>query len=855
MTDELGDDGYDVYLKDMVTGETRLISRNYLGNAANGSRRPEISRDGRWVVFESTSQTMFADSSNSPSQIVLYDRLTNSLTRLTGSGGVKGNAPSVNATISADGRMISFLSSATNLGVSGRGLFTIERTSNFATPQSISLSLAAGTTFGRADIGNVQANAAITGTQFEDTNRNGQRDGGEAAIANSTVFIDVNKNGVRDAGEPSSVTGSDGAYSFSNLLPGSYTVRAELPGSRVATGPATTRTRLFGVYNAGSELIAELNPQTGAQMSVIVPTLAATTQVGAAFDGTNVLLLNQGQGAIIKVSPNGSTVRIVIPYTYLPGLAYQNGLAYFIATINSWPHLVAFDVNAAQTVRVLPITHSLDGYGPGTFPDLGGGLGEAPDGNGLILTVADLISIDRRILRIDTDTGRITQYVTPANDLGNDFGATGAAGELFISTTSSIRVFDSQFTSLRTLPTPQTYYGMASGTTVDYGQTIVVQSGQTISSVNFGQRTIASSITGQLYDDRNGNQQADIGEPALAGVTVYIDNNENFRFDAGEPSTQTNSSGRYTLSNVAAGGRTVRVVPLAGMEVNTPANKETRLFGVRVNAGVGAILELDPTTGAVKNQLNSPVATNISTSAGLAFDGTDLFFLEATTNRIFALNPDTGSARRSLQLPGSGYDGLASLGGKLYVQDATANAILEVDPGLTTVLRTLDINQLNPNYLGAGNIIDLVGGLGENGEGTRLIAQANGGWASYVINPLTGLIEGQWDVDLYVGLAGAGGEVFTSLMNNTFLDVTTSQNETVRRATSVTASVVGLAAASVNSRGARVVVLRGQDYQLNVGLRDNSTPTSINLSSTAVAENLSAQQRGRQSGFDRCESQ
>ncbi len=35
-------------------------------------------------------------------------------------------------------------------------------------------------------------------------------------------------------------------------------------------------------------------------------------------------------------------------------------------------------------------------------------------------------------------------------------------------------------------------------------------------------------------------------------------------------------------------------------------------------------------------------------------------------------------------------------------------------------------------------------------------------------------------------------------------------------------------------------ILRGQDYQINVALRDNSIPTAINLSSNSIAENLAA---------------
>ncbi len=171
--------------------------------------------------------------------------------------------------------------------------------------------------------------------------------------------------------------------------------------------PATARTRLFGVYGTSSTIIAELDPQTGLQIGTIAPTLPGTTQTGRCIRWNQCTSIEPRLGAIIKVAPSGTTTRLPIQYNYLPGLAYQNGLAYFIATINSWPHLIAFDVNSSQAVRTLPITHSLDGYGTASFPTLGGGLAEAPDGNGLIITSADINFNDRRLLRIDTHTGRI----------------------------------------------------------------------------------------------------------------------------------------------------------------------------------------------------------------------------------------------------------------------------------------------------------------------------------------------------------------------------------------------------------------------------------------------------------------
>ncbi len=415
----------------------------------------------------------------------------------------------------------------------------------------------------------------------------------------------------------------------------------------------------------------------------------------------------------------------------------------------------------------------------------------------------------------------------------------GQPESFFVSSSNLVRVYDAQFQTLRSWNTNQVYLGLASGTTLDYGQSITLQPGQVVSSVNFGQRTTVSSINGQLYDDRNNNQQADSGEPGLPGITVYIDSNLNNQFDVGERTTQTDSSGRYTLANVGTGEQTVRAIAPTGMQISSTLTADTRLFGMRVAATTGGLVELNPITGAVKANLTAPIATSISTSAGLAFDGTDLFFLESNTRLLYALNPSNGSVRRSLQLPGAGYDGLAVVGGKLYAQNHVDNTIVEIDTAMTGIQRTLDINALNPNYLGVGTFVDLAGGLGESAGGTRLIAQASNS-TSYIINPVTGLIEGTWAVGSYIGLAGAAGEVFTTTSGGVLLDVFNSQAQLIRRGNITTASMVSLAAAATITRGVRVTVVSAQDSQANIALRDITIPTAINFSATSLAENLSA---------------
>lgn len=89
-----------------------------------------------------------------------------------------------------------------------------------------------------ATLGNVPQNAklmwnvrlvddqfgSIQGTVFDDANRNGTLDSGEAGTAGATVFLDTNLNGVADSGERTATSATTGDFAFGKLNPGSYRI-------------------------------------------------------------------------------------------------------------------------------------------------------------------------------------------------------------------------------------------------------------------------------------------------------------------------------------------------------------------------------------------------------------------------------------------------------------------------------------------------------------------------------------------------------------------------------------------------------------------------------------------------------
>jgi hypothetical protein len=109
------DDEVDVYWHDLQTGETRLVSENNSGQSANGqSREAVVSEDGRYVAFSSLASNL--GSNNGKRQVYLKDMQTNTTSVISLSSlGAIGDGDSFAPAISADGRYITFSSIANNL--------------------------------------------------------------------------------------------------------------------------------------------------------------------------------------------------------------------------------------------------------------------------------------------------------------------------------------------------------------------------------------------------------------------------------------------------------------------------------------------------------------------------------------------------------------------------------------------------------------------------------------------------------------------------------------------------------------------------------------------------------------------
>lgn len=117
-----------VYLRDMKSGETKMISRSPSGDEGNGnSFAPAISADGKSVAFESYANNLSAADNNNGVRDVFVWKAGAGVSLVSKGSGGSGNGESFEPTISGDGSVIAFSSYASNLaqGVDGVSMVNV----------------------------------------------------------------------------------------------------------------------------------------------------------------------------------------------------------------------------------------------------------------------------------------------------------------------------------------------------------------------------------------------------------------------------------------------------------------------------------------------------------------------------------------------------------------------------------------------------------------------------------------------------------------------------------------------------------------------------------------------------------
>ena len=107
----------DVFVRDLQTGITSLVSVDSNGVQGDGaSGTPAISNDGRYIAFASDATNLVAGDDNASGDLFVHDMMTGTTVAVSvSSAGVFGDSNSYDVCMSGDGRYIVFDSVADNL--------------------------------------------------------------------------------------------------------------------------------------------------------------------------------------------------------------------------------------------------------------------------------------------------------------------------------------------------------------------------------------------------------------------------------------------------------------------------------------------------------------------------------------------------------------------------------------------------------------------------------------------------------------------------------------------------------------------------------------------------------------------
>src|SRR5689334_17145049 len=90
-------------------------------------------------------------------------------------------------------------------------------------------------------------------------------------------------------------------------------------------------------------------------------------------------------------------------------------------------------------------------------------------------------------------------------------------------------------------------------------------------------------MRGIVFSDTNASGRRDSGELGIAGVTVYLDANNNKKLDSSEKRTTTDASGNFSFTKLNAGTYIARQIVPKGMTQTLPMKG----FGVHVTLKSG----------------------------------------------------------------------------------------------------------------------------------------------------------------------------------------------------------------------------------------------------------------------------
>ncbi|MGK7918977.1 MAG: SdrD B-like domain-containing protein, partial [Trichodesmium sp.] len=413
---------------------------------------------------------------------------------------------------------------------------------------------------------------SIFGFKYNDINRNGFRDPAEPGLPGFTIYLDQNNNGQLDPEEPSSISGDDGEFAFTNLpLNSTYGIR-EVPEPGFQP---TIPEPVFVTLNRDQPTVADfpfgnavIGPGTGNISGVLfedsdIDGIRDSDEPG--ISGEEVFL----DGNRNSILDEGEVVSITDEFGFYSFIEVTPGL-FNVDVIR--------DLDEARTTPnpVIIFTGTED-VPPIVVEDIGivtpGGTGNVEgvkylDANANGILDPDEPGIPNFTIYADTNSNEIL-------DVGEPFDITSANGSYFLANLPANR--------LVTIREAEEQLGFS--LVPPQSRTVDVPDGGTLSGVNFGNAEV-NGISGIVFLDNNSNGAIDLGDVivsdilenigisdgdiGLSNFTVYLDLDQNGIFDPDEPYRITNERGFYSFNTLPPDEYVVRVVPQPGFTLTTP---------------------------------------------------------------------------------------------------------------------------------------------------------------------------------------------------------------------------------------------------------------------------------------------